>query len=109
MNEHRWIEKTGQRSFYLIQTGLISAEGSSDSDFASKFWLGISKVSQTKATAFIEQIGDKTKARSNFVEVQQTSSLYGQSDRQDTPLLNAQLYQNAFEKIENAIFLRSQN
>jgi len=92
-----------------IQTGLISAESASDSDFASKFWLGVTKVSQTKATAFVEQIGDKTKARLNFVEIKKSSSGWGQSDQQDTPLLDAQLYQNAFEKIENAIFIRSQN
>jgi len=92
-----------------IQTGLISAESSSKSDFASKFWLGMTKVSQTKATAFVERIGDRTRARLNFVEVNKTSSGYGQTDRQDTPLLNAQLYRNAFEKIENAIFIRSRN
>lgn len=92
-----------------IQTGLISAESSSKSDFASKFWLGMTNVSQTKATAFVERIGDKTRARLNFVEVNQTSSGYGQTDRQDTPLLDAKFYQNAFEKIENAIFIRSQN
>ena len=92
-----------------LQTGLISAESSSDSDLASKLWLGITRVSQTKATAFVEQIGDKTKARLNFVEVNQTSTSWGQNDRQDTPLLDAQLYQNAFERIENAVFIRSQN
>lgn len=92
-----------------IQTGLISAESASNSDAATKFWLGITKVSQTKATAFVEQVGDKTKARLNFVEINKTSSGWGQTDQQDTPLLDAQLYQNAFEKIENAIFVRSQN
>ena len=92
-----------------IQTGLISAQSASDSDFASKFWLGVTKVSQTKATAFIETIGGKTRARLNFVESEKKSSAYGQTDQEDTPLLNAQLYQNAFEKIENAIFIRRQN
>ena len=91
-----------------IQTGLISAESSSQSDFMSKFWLGMTKVSQTKATAFIEQIGDKTRARLNFVEVKKSSSGWGQSDREDTPLLDSKLYENAFNKIENAIFIRSQ-
>lgn len=90
-----------------IQTGLISAESSSKSDFASKFWLGITKVSQTKATAFIEQIGNKTKARLNFVEIKKSSSGWGQTDREDTPLLDAKLYENAFEKISNAIFVRN--
>ena len=90
-----------------LETGLISAESSSNSDFGSKFWLGVTKVSQTKATAFIEEIGDKTNARLNFVETEQTSSGYGQTDRQDTPILDAKLYENAFEKIENAIFVRN--
>lgn len=92
-----------------IQTGLISAESSSNSDFATKFWLGVTKVEQTKATAFVEQIGNKTKARLNFVEVAQTSSGWGQTDRQDTPILDAKIYQNAFEKIESAIFVRTTN
>jgi len=91
-----------------IQTGLISAESSSQSDFMSKFWLGVTKVSQTRATAFVEQIGDKTRARLNFVEVKKSSSGWGQSDREDTPLLDAKLYENAFDKIDNAIFIRSQ-
>ena len=91
-----------------IQTGLISAESSSQSDFMSKFWLGMTQVSQTKATAFVEQIGDKTRARLNFVEIKKSSSGWGQSDREDTPLLDSKLYENAFNKIENAIFMRSQ-
>jgi len=92
-----------------LETGLISAESSSDSSFATKFWFGFTKVSQTRATAFVEKIGKKTRARLNFVEIKKTSSGWGQSDRQDTPLLDAKLYQNAFEKIESAIFVRSQN
>ena len=92
-----------------IQTGLISAESSSESNAASQLWLGVTSVSQTKATAFVERIGDKTRARLNFVETNTTSSAYGQNNRRDTPLLDAQLYQNAFEKIESAVFIRSQN
>ncbi len=91
-----------------IQTGLIYAEGSLISDAGLKFWLRITKVTHLRATAFVEQIGDKTRARLNFVEVNQTSSRYGHTDRQDTVLSNAELYQNAFEKIENAIVIRSQ-
>tara|TARA_Y100000031_G_C8211835_1_gene381383 strand:- start:545 stop:1018 length:474 start_codon:yes stop_codon:yes gene_type:complete len=90
-----------------IKTGLISAESSADSDYS--FLLGVTEVSQTKATAFVEQIGSKTKARLSFVEVIKTSSGTGQTDRQDTPLIDAKLYENAFNKIENAIFIRSSN
>jgi len=90
-------------------TGLITAESAAKSDAASKFWLGISDVSQTSATAFIEEIGKMTKVRLNFVTSSKKSYGYGQSDRQDTPILNAEIYKNAFERVENAIFIRSAN
>ena len=90
-----------------INTGLITAESAADSDKKLKFWLGITKVSQTKANAFIEEIGNETKVRINFVVTKKKSFGYGQTDREDEQILTSQPYQNAFEKIENAIFIRS--
>lgn len=90
-------------------TGLITAESAAKSDAASKFWLGISNVSQTSATAFIEEIGKITRVRLNFVTSSKKSYGYGQSDRQDMPILNAEVYKNAFERVESAIFVRSAN
>ena len=90
-----------------VNTGLITAESTADSDKVLKFWLGITKVSQTKANAFIEEIGSETKVRINFVVTKKKSFGYGQTDRQDAQILTPQPYQNAFEKIENAIFLRN--
>jgi hypothetical protein len=90
-------------------TGLITAESAATSDAASKFWLGVSKVAQTCATAFIEEIGTTTRVRLSFVVTNETSYSRGQTDRQDTPILNAEAYRNAFERIENAIFVRSAN
>ena len=87
-------------------TGFITAESAAKSDTTSKIWLGVSKVSQTLATAFVEKIGKVTKVRLNFVTSNTSSSSYGQTDRQDTPVLNAKIYQNAFERIESAIFIR---
>lgn len=87
-------------------TGLITAESPAKSDAGSKFW-GISSVSQTSATAFIEEIGKNTKVRLNFVTSNKKSYSSGQTDRQDTPILTATIYKNAFERIENAIFVRS--
>ena len=89
-----------------VNTGLITAESTADSDKVLRFWLGITKVSQTKANAFIEEIGSETKVRINFVVTKKKSFGYGQTDRQDVQILTPQPYQNAFEKIENAIFLR---
>ena len=95
-----------------IQTGLISAESPATSDTGNDFWSDlfssdVTTNSQTKVTAFIEQIGDTTNARLNFVEVIQTSSERGQTDRADTPITDGQLYEIVFDKIENAIFVRS--
>ena len=89
-----------------INTGLITAESTADSNKMKKFWLGISEVSQTKVNAFIEEIGSETKVRINFVGTKKESSWYGQDDREDTQILSPEPYQNAFEKIENAIFIR---
>lgn len=64
---------------------------------------------QTAATAFIEEIGDRTRVRLNFVTTRQLSSAQGQNTRWDTPILDVRIYTNAFERIENAIFIRSGN
>lgn len=86
-------------------TGIIMAESAAKSDSASRIF-GVSSVSQTSATAFVEEIGKITKVRLNFVIVNNKSYGYGQTDREDTPILEAATYQNAFERIENAIFVR---
>ena len=88
-------------------TGLITAESTAKSNAAMKIWLGITEVSQTTADAFIEEINGRTQVRINFINVVKQSSGWGQSDRQDKQILDPVPYQNAFEKIENAIFVRS--
>ena len=90
-----------------FDTGFISAESAATSDFSSKFMLGISEVRQTKATAFIEDFKGKSRVRLNFVTSSRSSYEGGQTDRQDQPILNSQVYQNAFEKIANSIFVRT--
>ena len=64
-------------------------------------------VEQTVATAFIEEIGNRARVRLNFVITRQLSSTHGQNSRRDTPILDVKIYTNAFERIENAIFIRS--
>ena len=89
-----------------IDTGFIQADGISNSDEALKFLIGATQTTQTKVTGFVERIGNQTQVCLNFVHSIETSTAYGASDRQDTPILDANIYQNAFEKIESAIFLR---
>lgn len=89
-----------------ISTGFIQADGTAKSNESLKFWTGYTQTTQTKATAFVEQLGAKTQVRLNFVTTKESSTMYGADDRKETPILNAQIYQNAFERIENAIFIR---
>ena len=103
-----------------LDTGLITTESPATSDraaFPARFtilpelmiWSDVTSVMQTKATAFIEQIGNRSRVRLNFVVTRQASSAHGQTSRQDTPILDATVYQNAFERIANAIFVRAGN
>ena len=92
-----------------IVTGLITAESTAKSNQAMKIWLGITQVTQTNANVFIEEIQSKTKVRINFVNVVKESSGWGQEDREDTQILDIEIYQNAFERVENAIFIRESN
>ena len=64
------------------------------------------RTEQTTATAFVEETGKRSRVRLNFVMQAKASSAYGQNNRQDTPILDAMIYTNAFERIENAIFIR---
>ena len=89
-----------------VASGLISAESSTDSSVAFQIFTGSTKTNQTRATGVVEQIGSKTKVRLNFVSVNQTSSGWGQTNRKDEPITDAKVYENAFEKIGSAIFLR---
>lgn len=90
-----------------FNTGLISAESAADSNTTYRIFWGTTRISQTKATAFIEEIGGESSVRLSFIVIDEKSGFRGQRDRQDTPVLDADTYQNAFERIENAIFVRS--
>lgn len=81
-----------------ILGGNCTIAGSSPSSVATQV---------TKVTAFIEDLNEaKTSIRLNFVRCKQTSSGYGQVHNQDTPVTDPLVYQNAFTKIQEAVFIR---
>jgi hypothetical protein len=91
------------------ETGFITA--ASPAGNKTNFWEalgGVSTSAHTKATAFIEEIrpGFST-VRLNFVDAKKTSSMYGQSSDNDKPILEPIVYQAAFEKIGDAVFIRT--
>lgn len=99
---------------YIVQsadkdTGFITAYSPSKNTTNIFLALGGSQSSgQTKATAFLEQIRPGfTSVRLNFVNSNKVSSAYGQSSDTDKPIMDPAVYQNAFNKIEDAIFVRT--
>jgi len=99
---------------YIVQsadreTGFITAV--SPSSKMTPLWetlSGVAVSSHTKATAFIEEARPGfVSVRLNFVGATRMSSKEGQTSDVDTPVLEARMYQAAFERVENAIFVRS--
>ena len=87
-----------------LDTGLITAKSPTKQNFV--LFVG-QRMSDTKATAFVEQITPKdARVRLNFVRDESTSSGYGMKGENDTPIEDARPYQEAFAKIEHAIFIR---
>ena len=92
-----------------IETGFITASSPTDSKttYDPFFWGFGKKTESTKVTAFIEAINDTiSKVRLNFVDIKQKSRSYGINSREDTPIEDAGIYQNVFEEISKAIFIR---
>ncbi len=92
-----------------LDTGFITA--SSPAGSQPSFWQLINETStssQTKATAFVEEIRSGfVTVRLNFVDARRLSSKEGQTTDRDTPILDPKAYQTAFDKIGDAIFVRS--
>ena len=83
-------------------TGMISAS----SPTKNVVFFG-SHMSNTSVNAFVESFGPKrTAVRLNFVQVNESSSGYGMKSKSDKPIHDPEIYQNAFNKISEAIFIR---
>lgn len=86
-----------------LETGFITSQ--SPTKLGGLF---VNVMENTKATAFIEEISSgKTRVRLNFVNYRETSTEYGAKSVKDMPIEDPQIYQNAFSKIQEAIFIRS--
>ncbi len=98
-----YIVKTADKD-----TGFITAESPiGDKTGGWGAFAGAALNQQTLATAFVEQIGQVTKVRLNLVIKREASLTYGQSVKDDEPILDPETYRSAFEKISTAIFIRS--
>jgi hypothetical protein len=90
-----------------LETGFITF--SSPTENATNFGealIGMRSQEQTAGTAFVENRPGGSRVRLNFVSRRASSGAYGQSSNRDTPIYDGQMYQNAFERIDEAIFVR---
>jgi hypothetical protein len=91
-----------------INTGFITAESATVAK--TNFWEamgGINAMGSTKATAFVESLPNhKSRVRLNFVSTKQQSFGYGRNNRIDRPITDPKAYQIAFERIDEALFVR---
>ena len=87
-----------------LETGFITAHSPTQQTFVP--FVG-QKMTHVNATAFVEMIGEqRTKIRLNYVLVAQTSSGYGMKGEKEIPIEDPEKYQESFEKIQKAIFVR---
>jgi hypothetical protein len=90
-----------------LATGIITGMGSSKGKMVYSLWSGIGKSKKTPiVSSYIEQIGPMTRVRLNFVMAKVKSSLYGSQPQDEEPVLEAEVYQDAFSKIDQALFIR---
>jgi hypothetical protein len=88
-----------------LDTGFITAKSATTGK--TGFWS--IKMTNSSATAFVEQLGKRTKIRLNFVNSQEKSYGYGSKKVTETPLDDPATYEHAFAKIQEAIFIRVGN
>ena len=103
---------------YVIQaasldTGVITAQSPTKQDTSAGAALaaafaGVHIEGRTYVTASIEDFNAKqTRVRLNFVQKRFISGAYGQQATDEAPVYDAQIYANAFDKIGEAIFIRT--
>ena len=88
-----------------IASGFITAASPTENktNFLEAFG-GAASSGNTVMTVFILQMPSKmTRIRLNFVNSKSTSSAYGRGSRQDKPILDAAVYNNAWERVDEAL------
>lgn len=91
-----------------LDTGLITGLGSSKGKLTYNLFLGFGKSKKTPfVSAYIEKIGPSiTRIRLNFVMAKVKSNIYSSQPQDEEPILDAAVYKDAFEKLDQAVFLR---
>lgn len=87
-----------------LETGYIAAKSPTQNEVG----FGKMIMKDTKSTAFLEELRPGvTKVRLSFVNTEEWSGSYGAKLVQDHPIEDPAVYNNAFTKIQEAIFIRT--
>lgn len=88
-------------------TGLITGMASTKSKLTYNLFWGMGKKKNTPVvSAFIEDRGRGSRVRLNFVLSTTKNRIYGHASSDDSPIVDPQIYREAFEKIDREIFVR---
>jgi hypothetical protein len=90
-----------------LQTGFVTAVSATQNKTNFLMALGgVAASGNTKVTCFLQSMpSGMTRVRLNFLNSRNTSSAYGQSSQDDKPILDVAVYHNAWEKIDEALFV----
>ena len=90
-----------------LQSGFITAASPTENKAGVLEALaGMSASGNTLMTAFLLGMPNgRTRVRLNFVNSKESSSAYGRDSRKDTPILDPAVYSNAWERIDEALFV----
>lgn len=90
-----------------VQTGLITATSAVEQKTSFFEALGGGRSSAiTRMTAYIQNLPNgMSRVRLNFMYSKTSQGLYGQASQQDKPILDAVVYRNAWDKIDEALFV----
>lgn len=90
-----------------LQTGFITAASATEQKTNFFEAMGGARSSaSTRMTAFVQPLPNgMTRVRLNFLVSKTTSSAYGQSNQNDRPILDPIAYRNAWDKIDEALFV----
>lgn len=94
-----------------LETGFITAESPTKQDMSGGAFLaaafgGVRTEGKTVVTAAVEDFGSSTRVRLNFVDKKFRSGRWGQTASDEVAIQDPKIYENAFEKISEAVFIR---
>ena len=91
-----------------LETGIITGVASSKGKMNYNLFWGFGKSKLTPiVSSYIEEISPQlTRVRLNFVMAKVKSTIYGSQPQDEEPITDPKTYQDAFEKIAQAVFVR---